>query len=179
MTFSRVVSAAALALAVVQGTPPATPPAQASTALIAGQVLDATTNRPVADMVVTLTMAGAGGSPAAAIAAGRKVLTDGSGRFVFSALAAGRYSLTAVRAGYVPGAVGKLAPRGPGAPLQLAAGERVTDARILVWKHAAIRGRVTDEAGEPVVNASVTLLRRAMASGTSGFNEIVGARTDD
>ena len=179
MPFSRVVSAVALALAVGQGTPPATPPAQAATALVAGQVVDAVTNRPVSDMVVTLTMAGAAGPTPAVGPTGRKILTDGSGRFVFSNLVAGRYSVTAVRAGYVAGALGKLVPRGPSAPLQLRDGERVADLRILVWKHAAIRGRVTDEAGEPVIGARVSVLHRTMISGRPGYTGATTTTTDD
>lgn len=177
MTYSRVVSALALALAVGQGTPPATPPAQASTALVAGQVVDATTNRPVGDMVVTLTPSGTPAAGPGASAAARKVLTDGSGRFVFSNLAAGRYSVTAVRAGYLTSALGQHTPRGGGAPLQLAEGERALDLRILVWKHAAMRGRVTDEAGEAVVGARVTILQRPNFA--SRYARVATASTND
>ena len=133
--------------------------AQTPATLVAGQVIDATSGRPVSESVVTLS-APTGGGPSTA--AQRKVLTDGSGRFAFQGLPAGRYSITATRPGYLTGVLGKLAPRGGGAPLQLSDGERVIDLRILMWKHAAVRGRVTDEAGEPVVGARVTALRRAM-----------------
>ncbi|HVQ41649.1 MAG TPA: carboxypeptidase-like regulatory domain-containing protein, partial [Vicinamibacterales bacterium] len=165
--------AAALALPVVSidaGTQ--TPPT-----LVAGQVVDAVSNRPVGDVVVTLTVSGGAGPPGTA--AQRKVLTDGSGRFAFQGVPAGRYSVSATRPGYVTGSLGKLVPRGGGAPLQLRDGERAIDLRILVWKHAALRGRVTDEAGEPVVGARVTVLRRALVSGRPGYTSGVTATTDD
>jgi protocatechuate 3,4-dioxygenase beta subunit len=153
---------------------------QAPATLVAGQVVDAVTNRPVGDVVVTLSGAGsAAAGPAAAIASQRKILTDGSGRFAFQGLPAGRYSISATRPGYVTGSLGKVVPRGPGAPLQLRDGERVVDLRILAWKHAAIRGRVTDEAGEPVVGARVTVLRRTMTSGRPGYLDQVTAKTND
>ena len=149
--------------------------AQATATLVAGQVVDAVSNRPVGDMVVTVSAAGAAGL--SATAAARKILTDSSGRFAIQGLPAGRYTINATRHGYVPGSLGKLMPRGPGAPLSLREGERVTDARILVWKHAAIRGRVSDEAGEPVVRARVSVLRRSSVSG--GYATAVTATTDD
>ena len=150
--------------------------AQTPATLVAGQVVDAVSNRPVGDVVVTLSLSGAGQS----LATGqRKVLTDGSGRFAFQGLPAGRYSISATRPGYVTGSLGKLVPRGGGAPLQLRDGERAIDLRILVWKHAALRGRVTDEAGEPVVGARVTVLRRALVSGRPGYTSGVTATTDD
>ena len=149
---------------------------QTPTSLVAGQVVDAVGNRPVGDVVVTLSVSGAGQS----LASGqRKVLTDGSGRFAFQGLPAGRYSITATRPGYLTGVLGKLAPRGGGTPLQLRDGERAIDLRILVWQHAAMRGRVTDEAGEPVVRARVTVLRRTMISGRPGYASGVTALTND
>lgn len=151
--------------------------AQTPATLVAGQVVDAVSNRPVGDVVVTLSAPGGAGP--ASTAAQRKVLTDGSGRFVFQGLPAGRYSISATRPGYVTGSLGKLVPRGGGAPLQLRDSERAIDLRILVWKHAALRGRVTDEAGEPVVGARVTVLRRALVSGRPGYTSGVTATTDD
>jgi protocatechuate 3,4-dioxygenase beta subunit len=150
---------------------------QAPPTFVAGQVSDAVGNRPVADAVVTLSPSGSSGSAAAA--AQRKVLTDGSGRFAFQGLPAGRYAISATRPGYVTGSLGKLVPRGGGAPLQLREGERAIDLRILLWKHAALRGRVTDEAGDPVVGARVTVLRRAMISGRPGYTSGVTATTND
>jgi hypothetical protein len=50
---------------------------------------------------------------------------------------------------------------------------------VLVWKHAAITGRVVDEAGEPVVGAGVKILRRGLLAGRPGFSDVVTVSTDD
>lgn len=69
-------------------------------------VVDALSNRPVSDVVVTLSLSGAGQS----LTTGQqKVLTDGSGRFAFQGLPAGRYSISAMRPGYLNGGLGELA----------------------------------------------------------------------
>ena len=150
---SSVIAAAAASTVVVGQTPaPASPPA---TAMIIGQVVDATSGRPVAEGVVTLSGAGAipVGPPARGAPAPRRVITDSQGRFFYRDLAKGSYTINVTKPGYVTGLFGKLVPRGPGSAIDLADGARQTDIRILVWKQAAIVGRVVDEAGEPVVGA--------------------------
>ena len=164
-------------------TPAAASQGAAATGLILGQVVDASTNRGVGESVVTLTAAQPPGSPpmspAARDAASRKILTDGSGRFAFAGLPAGRYTLTSMRPGYTAGQFGKLVPRGPGAPIELTDGERLTDVRVLIWKHAVITGHVVDETGEPVVGASVRIFRRSATAGRPGISEVATAATDD
>ena len=44
-------------------------------------------------------------------------MTDADGRFVFRALAAGAYSLTAIKPGYLDGAFGRRRPGGTGQSL--------------------------------------------------------------
>ena len=104
---------------------PQTPPK--STALILGQVLDGTSNQPVAEAIVTLTQAGRGTGPGtgagtgggaargtapvvpgAPAASGRgsapqRVMTGADGRFVFHGLPPGQVQLTASLTGYSSG----------------------------------------------------------------------------
>jgi hypothetical protein len=157
-------------------------PAQATppTGLIAGQIVDAATSQPVGDGVVSLTQNVSGPvTPSAREAGRRKVLTDGSGRFAFSGLARGSYSLTVDKPGYVAGVFGRITPRGRGTSIDLADGERRLDARVLIWKHAVIAGRVLDEAGEPVIGVEVRALRHSAIGGRPGFSDAVTATTDD
>ncbi len=153
----------------------------AATAFIVGQVVDAEGGRPVPESVVTLIGTPSGPSPAARDAASRKVITDGNGHFVFRDLIKGRYNLTAVKPGYSAGSYGKFVPRGQGSAIDLGDGERLIDARILVWKDSAITGRVIDEAGEPVVGANVRVWRKASVAGRPGFSDgsVSAAVADD
>jgi hypothetical protein len=144
-------------------------------------VIDAESGRPIGESVVTLNAATAQPlNPIAAAAAALKVITDANGRFVYRDLPKGRYSITTLKPGYVNGALGKMVPRGPSAPLELADGERVTDVRIIMWKHSAITGRVVDEAGEPVVGVEIRVRRVSMVAGRPGFvSMLTGSITTD
>ena len=181
-----ILTGAFLALAVVQARPGQQPqtgstrPPAAATGIIAGQIIDASTSRAVGEGVVSLTLNAAGAvSPGAREAGRRKVLTDASGRFAFAGLAKGSYSLSVDTPGYVAGMFGRITPRGPGSPIELGDGERLLDARVLVWKYAVIAGRVLDEAAEPVVGVDVRVLRQAAIGGRPGYAEATTATTDD
>jgi hypothetical protein len=143
-----------------------------ATGLIVGQVVDGVTGRPLANAIVSL----AGTSSAA----GRpQILTRSDGRFVFSHLGPGFYTITAIRHGYTEGSVGRTRPGGPSRPLQLAAGERVGDVTIPVWRTAAISGTIVDEAGERQVGAVVKVFRRTVVAGQRQFHQAGSARSDD
>jgi hypothetical protein len=61
---------------------------------------------------------------------------------------------------------GRQEPRGPSAGgLDLLAGERRTDLVIRLWKTSSISGVVRDERGDPVVKATVHVLRRQYVRG--------------
>src|SRR5262249_44774128 len=60
--------------------------------IIVGRAVDAAGSRPVAGAVVTLTLPGS---------APLRVMTDAQGQFAFRDLPAGRFTVTASRAGYV------------------------------------------------------------------------------
>jgi hypothetical protein len=146
-------------------------PQAAGSAVVAGQVVDATTGRPIG-AVVTLAL----GAPPAASASGQQpappaqsrrgvAVAAADGRFVFRDVPAGTFSLTATLAGYAPGASGRRRPGGPGRPFTVADGARVTDAVITMWRLAAISGTVRDDRGEPAVGVAVWALRRTTAGG--------------
>ena len=118
---------------------------------ISGQVVEGGTTRTVPGASVTLYSVTPRG-PA------REVIADGQGRYVFSGLPAGEFRLTARKTGWRSGAYGLATPvEGIGIfddVLKLAAGERGR-AVVPVWRNAIIRGRVTDESGEPLPGARV------------------------
>ncbi len=137
------------------------------TGLVLGRVLDGLSDRPVAGALVEL-------SPP-----NRQVLTDAQGRFVFSDLPKGTYTITAVKPGYVSGSYGQRRPSGAGWVLPLAEAERVGEVKVPIWKYASISGMVTDEAGEPMIDLPVRVLARTVVAGKRKLTPGVTVKTDD
>src|SRR5262249_58067857 len=79
--------------------------------------------------------------------------TDQSGRYRFDALEPGRYRVNVQKAGFAT-----MLGSAPEATLK--DGERKTDVNVTIQRGAAIVGRVLDENGEPIANASVMAWRR-------------------
>lgn len=138
--------------------------------LIVGRALDAATSRPVPGAIVTLISSGF---------APVRVMADAQGQFAFTNLPPGKFNLSATKPGYVDGAYGRMRPAGSTQSIDLTADQRVGDAAISLWKFAAISGRVSDEAGDPVVNANVRVLKRSIVAGRRQL--VVGSSdtTDD
>src|SRR5688500_16636215 len=142
-------------------------PAQvAGTGVVAGQVIDGPTKRPVGGAVVTLSaMAAPGQAPIPAAQARRGVaVANAEGRFVFRDVPAGTFSLTATQNGYAPGATGRRRPGGPSGTFTIADGSRITDAVVTIWRFSTIAGTVRDDRGEPAVGAYVWAYRRVMTA---------------
>lgn len=157
-----------VAISTAAGQPAASDPA---TGLIVGQVVDAGTGRPISGALVGLAggaspPAGRGAPPARPRP---RMMTDAEGRFLLRGLAAGSYSLTAVKGGFVDGAYGRRHPAGNSQSLVLAAGEKVGDVTIRMWRFSTISGTVVDEAGEPVVGVELRALRRVPTGGRRRF----------
>jgi hypothetical protein len=146
--------------------------ASAGTGLLMGVIVDPLDGQAVPNAEVTL-----GGAPPTA--RNTHVFTDAEGRFVFMDLPKGVYAITARKPGYAEGAYGRRRPAGLGQAIALADAERLGDLRVSLWKHAAITGRVTDEAGEPMVAIAVRVLSRAFVAGRQKFVPGAIARTDD
>ena len=98
--------------------------------------------RPIRRAIVTITGTG--------IATSVQVVTDDAGRFSFSGLPAGRFSLTAEKPAYLKTYYGSARTiRPPGMPIALAAGQQLTSLTVPLVRGAAISGRVTDQGGGP------------------------------
>ncbi len=135
--------------------------AQANTGIISGVVVtDGAQPTPVRRAIVTL-----GGNEDAR---GRSVLTDEAGRFTFSDLPAGRFTVSAAKASYITNAYGARRPGRPGTALVLAAGQRLNDLRLTLPRGAVITGTIRDERGEPVANVQVSAVRADQMRTTIG-----------
>lgn len=148
------------------------------TGVFMGRVLDADSKAPIEGAVVSLSQTAGSGTTS------EPVLTDEQGRFAFTDLRAGSYQVRARHSGYVDGAYAKRLPDEEpgfdGRPLVLREDERIGDATLLMWKHATISGTVIDEAGEPLVDAPVRVMRRRILAGRPAFDVVTNAlRTDD
>jgi protocatechuate 3,4-dioxygenase beta subunit len=135
-------------------------------ATIAGQVVDATTGKPVSAAVVSISGPGismrvtpsGSGRPAPTVL---PILTGADGRFVFRDLAAGTFTISATKSGYSNAP----ASRSAGQSVAVTDSQREVSVAVRLWKNAVISGTVLDEAGEAVAGVQVRALGRAMSGG--------------
>jgi hypothetical protein len=175
------VCAAALACAPLDAQ---APPLPTGTASIAGQAVDAVNGEPVANTLIGLSMRVASGpntTPSRVQVPLVQVLSDAQGRFAFRDVPKGPYLILATAPGYIVSTHGQARPSGPTHTVDIGDGEHLSGYTIKLWRHAAIAGTVTDEAGEPVVGATVRVLRRApnAAGGLARYSAGIQTTTDD
>jgi protocatechuate 3,4-dioxygenase beta subunit len=104
-------------------------------------------------------------------------VTGAEGTFRIEGIVPDRYRLFAERAGFLE--VDKRHARSEGRVLTLAAGQELKDLQIRLQAAAVVRGRVTDEDGDPLPNAEVAVLRRTFASGRTRWERTGAERTND
>jgi protocatechuate 3,4-dioxygenase beta subunit len=137
---------------------------------ISGKVVIASTGQPARRARVNLTSPEGGGS--------RTAMTDDLGAFSFTALPAGRYSLSAAKPGYINGAYGQRIPGRSGTPIQLAEGQRL-QVQVQIWRGGVITGTILDEHGEAIPNTPVRALRYVLQGGQRTLQQTGNAQTDD
>lgn len=121
-------------------------PAPVGSGEISGRVTTSEANpQPLRRAVVTLT--GDVQNP-------RSVLTDDDGRFSFTRLPAGTFSVTAKKAAYLAAPYGARRPGRSGVPIALAEGQRLSIA-IAMFRGSAISGVLRDAAGSPVRGVNI------------------------
>jgi protocatechuate 3,4-dioxygenase beta subunit len=89
----------------------------------------------------------------------RSTTTDADGRYDFSNLPAGTYSVSASKGGFVATQFGQRRPLEPGRRVTLADGQARDQIDLVLRRGGVIAGRVTDEVGEPIVGAQVQVQR--------------------
>jgi hypothetical protein len=127
------------------------------TAMIRGQIVAADNGGPIRRAQVRIT------SPEAR--EGRVATTDAQGRFEIKELPAGRYTMTASKGGFVSLQYGQRRPTESGTPIELGDGQTLDKIAIALPRGSVLGGRITDEFGEPVANASVSAWRYGYAGG--------------
>jgi len=136
--------------------------------VISGRVVDEA-GKPVGGAIVVVSGAnlirvtpGSGYAPP-------RVLTAADGRFVFRNLTDDSFDVTATKNGYAEGAYGRRRPSGSSKSVVLSATQPSAEITIPIWKNGAISGTLTDEAGEPVVNAQLRVCKASFVAGARRF----------
>jgi uncharacterized protein (DUF2141 family) len=110
---------------------------------------------------------------------GRSVTTNDQGQFSFSALPAGRFTLSVSKPGHVDITYGAKRPGRPGTPIQLADGQKVEKLSIGLPRGSVLTGIVVDENGEPSPQTQVRALRYVMRTGERTLQQAGQDTTDD
>ena len=109
----------------------------------------------------------------------RTVQTDDNGRYQFTDLQAGRYTVTVSKAGFITLAYGQKHPRQPALPIQVDAGRPLVNVNIALPRGSVITGQVVDEDGEPMTRALVQVLRYVYRQGLRQIEPAGTDQTDD
>jgi len=141
------------------------------TAIIRGQIIAADNGTPIRRAQVRIT------SPE--VRESRVAATDAQGRFEIKELPAGRYTMTASKGGFVTLQYGQRRPSESGTPIELGDGQTLDKVTIALPRGSVLGGRITDEFGEPVANASVSALRYGYQAGARRMLPAQGANSRD
>src|SRR5216684_2080916 len=128
-----------------------TPGAATGTSVIRGRIVDASSGTPLRKATVRLS--------AAEIREMRSASTDAEGRYEFKDLPAGRFNLSATKAGFVDLNYGQTTPFEAGKPVAVGEKQTVEKIDFALPRGAVITGRVLDEYGEPIADAQVMPMR--------------------
>lgn len=139
--------------------------APVGTGLLAGTVVtDETPVKPLRRATVTLTE-----STNAIVS--RLATTDDMGRYIFSGLPPGKYSISASRPPFLRGSYGAHRMVSPsstivGTTVPLGSGQQITGLTIFMQPGAAISGTIRDSEGQPAASASINVWYYQWVSGT-------------
>jgi hypothetical protein len=142
----------------------ARPAAPAGSGVISGTVVTGDRATPLRRAQVTLT--------GAAQAGNRLTLSDDEGRFAFTNVPAGRFTLAAAKPAYIRATYGASRPGRPGTPITLADGQRVADITLNLVRGAVITGVITDTRGQPITGAAVSVLRYVTTNGVKRLQTV-------
>src|SRR5215472_8976491 len=137
---------------------------------IAGTLVSKADGHPLAGARVVLANTKARQSP-------QSVITSDDGKFEFAGVPAGKYSLTGAKRGFI--SAGYEQHDQYATAIVTGAGLDTENLVLKLSPQALIGGKVLDEAGEPVRNASLNLYRDNHLEGVHEIQSFRGATTDD
>src|SRR5579862_776316 len=112
-----------------------------------------------------------------ALAGDYTAVSGSDGAFRIENILPGRYRLFVERTGLLD--TDKSHQRSEGRVLALSAGQELKNVNVRLEAAAVLRGRVTDEDGDPLPNAEVTVLRQTFVSGRRHWEQAGAERTND
>ena len=141
--------------------------------VISGVVVTADSGRPVPRARVAI----AGGMPRV----NASVQTDDQGAFTFANLPAGQFTLTASKGGFLDTIYGQKQPGSgrAGTPIQLQAGQALTQISMPLARGGVITGLVVEESGEPAYGAAVRAYRWIVKDGARVLQQAGGTASSD
>ncbi|HVQ42193.1 MAG TPA: carboxypeptidase-like regulatory domain-containing protein [Vicinamibacterales bacterium] len=164
-----------LSLPAQQGTRDTTAAPRPGTASLSGVIVtDGPSSAPIRNAIVTINDAEK--------RHGDTAISDEQGRFAFTELPAGRFTLVAQKTGHIRSIYGASRSGRAGTPIALADGQRVTDIQLRLVRGAVVTGTIRDADGQPMPEVAIEVLR---IKSREGARELVDAswngdgRTDD
>lgn len=109
---------------------------------------------------------------------GQTTITDDKGRFSFSGLVAGRYTVTAAKEAWITASYGAKRPLRPGSAIPVAAGE-TADIVLRLPRGGVIAGTVLDHNAQPASGTTVRTFRYVTANGERRLAQAGNAATSD
>ena len=175
LSLSALTASAQPAAGVGPSTPVGQPPRDgrpaAGQAVIKGRVVAVDNGQPVRRAEVRVS--------AAELRTARAALTDADGRYEIRDLAAGRYSIRVTRSPFLAWSYGQTQPDTPGTPVVVADSQTADHIDIRLFRGAVITGRITDDFGEAVPSARVTLMRPQFRRGERTLAAATSVTTND
>jgi hypothetical protein len=110
----------------------------------------------------------------------RMVTTDADGRYEFSDLPAGRFTISAAKGGYLTLQYGQRRPFEPGRLVTMTGGQVLRQVDLALPRGGVITGRIIDRFGEPAVGADIAVERYQYSSdGQRRLIRATGTATND
>jgi protocatechuate 3,4-dioxygenase beta subunit len=136
------------------GGAPVTP---TGTATLRGHIFAADSGQPLRKAQVRIV--------AGEIRENRLTTTDADGKYEFTEVLAGRYTVSASKGSFVNLSYGQLRPFDAGKPLEIRDGQTVERVDIALPRGSVVTGRILDEYGEPMPEVQVALQRYQFMQG--------------
>jgi uncharacterized protein (DUF2141 family) len=109
---------------------------------------------------------------------GQTTITDDKGRFSFTGLVAGRYTVTAAKEAWITASYGAKRPLRPGSAIPIGEGE-TADIVVRMPRGSVIAGTLLDHNGQPAVGTTVRAFRSATVNGERHLVQTANAATTD